>query len=102
MILPIRASERDAERALNNRADWVLKSLKRWEDYTPQAELDGRDGDRIGYLGGTLRLTLLTHDRARTRIDQDDEALTLYLDERLDESLRAATVKRAVDRWRTI
>lgn len=100
VILPDRAHERDAVRALQNRADWVLKSLAKWEDYQPPPTLKGEDGESIGYMGKTIRLTLKTHARARTRIDHTDDALTLWLDDTLDPSLISSTVTRAVDRWR--
>lgn len=100
VTIPDYASKRDAERALENRSDWIFNSLKKWEGHSPPRQLEGHHGERLGYLGRELELIVLEHDRARTRIDCVQDALRISIDARLDDGLRPATVKRAVDRWR--
>ncbi|WP_019960041.1 M48 family metallopeptidase [Woodsholea maritima] len=101
VILPPRTPEREGERVLRDKADWVLSHLKKWRDKPRADEFEGRDGERIGYLGSALVLRLHPYGKARTRIERQGDELHLYYDESLhDTPLRAATLRRALMRWR--
>lgn len=101
VILPTRTPEREGERVLREKADWVLSHLKTWRDKPRAEDFEGREGERIGYLGAALVLHLHPYGKARTRIERQGAELHLYYDESLhDTSLRAATLRRALMRWR--
>lgn len=63
-------------------------------------KLEGVDGEEIGWLGGALRLTVTGHERARTLIERTPSKLEVRVDERLDDTLAASAVRRALHRWR--
>lgn len=100
VMLPSSHGPKDADRALKARSDWVLKSLKSWDNHKPAPELEGREGEPIGYLGDILILKIDTHDKARTLVEAGWETLNVRIDDRLDPSLQAMTIRKAIQRWR--
>ncbi|PWE16369.1 hypothetical protein DDZ18_13175 [Marinicauda salina] len=100
VTLPGRAGEREAERVIRDKSRWVLKTLEKWADRPAPQPLKGVEGEIIPRLGRGLDLRIEPHAKARTLIDHDDQAVTVSVDERLDGDLRAATVRRALERWR--
>ena len=100
VTLPSYSSEREARRVLSEREDWVLRALEKWSARANRPALQGVSGEAIGYMGEVLELRVLNHAKARTRIEQNNDALVLKVDENLEGELKAATVRRAVERWR--
>lgn len=100
VTIPARTGLREAEAALHEKSGWILAKLDKWATRPAPARLRGCDGEEIGYLGARLRLTVLTHGRARSLVELGADSLTVTLDETLSGELKAATVRRAVERWR--
>ena len=100
VVLPRFASATEADRAVRERAGWILDRLDKQARRTPPAPLQGVDGEQIGWLGGVLALRVTSHDRARTALQRNGDVLEVGVDARLELSLRAATVRRALARWR--
>ena len=100
VTLPARSPAREAERALAAKSGWVLKKLERWSQRSVIPALEGRSGEEIGYLGGTLELVLEPGRRAATRVLVEPGRLIVRHDETLDGDLKRATVRRALERWR--
>lgn len=100
VTIPSRTALRQAEAALQEKSGWILSKLDKWAARPAPSQLQGHDGEEIGYLGKTLRLSVLTHSRARSKVELTPEALAIHIDETLEGDLKAATVRRAVERWR--
>ncbi len=99
ITLPHLTPAREAERVIRDRHDWILPRLDKHAAKRRPA-LTGADGERVGYLGETLRLTVLPHAKARTTVKLEGHDLAVRVDERLSGALRDATVLRTVKRWR--
>lgn len=100
VVLPARAPEREAERAIRDKAGWVLAALQRWESRPRPEMLRGVDGETVGFLGAPLRLSVSDHDKARTRVERDGAALIVRVDALLTGESRALAVRKALERWR--
>ncbi|MCC5994840.1 MAG: M48 family metallopeptidase [Oceanicaulis sp.] len=100
VTLPRFAREGEADRAVREKAGWILDRLDKQARRQARPALQGVDGEAIGWLGGTLTLRVIAHAKARTAIHQGEGVLDVRVDERLDAALRAATVRRALSRWR--
>ena len=100
VTLPGRAAEREAERVIRDKARWVLRTLEKWADRPAPPPLRGVEGETIPRFGCGLDLRIRPHARARTLVDHDEAAVTVFVDERLEGDLKAATVRRALERWR--
>ncbi len=100
VVLPRFASAAEADRAVRERAGWILDRLDKQARRVRPAPLQGVDGEAIGWLGGVLTLRVTPHDRARTTLAHKGDHLDVRVDERLDPALRAATIRRALSRWR--
>ncbi|WP_429910602.1 M48 family metallopeptidase [Glycocaulis sp.] len=99
ITLPQRTPAIEADRVARDRAGWILPRLEKWSARA-RPEFTGADGQTIGYLGRELALLIEPHARARTLVSVEDDALRVNVDERLEPSLRDATIFRAVKRWR--
>ncbi|WP_270375066.1 M48 family metallopeptidase [Marinicauda sp. Alg238-R41] len=100
VTLPRRVAIREAESALREKSGWILSKLDKWTERASIPELTGADGESVGYLGRALTLRVVGHSRARTLIVPEANALVVHVDSGLSGSLRDATVKRALERWR--
>lgn len=100
VVLPARARDHEAERAVRAKAGWVLAKLRAVAERPVQPELQGVDGETVGYLGEPLRLCVIPYDKARTRVAHVDDRLEVRVDAGLDEAMRASAVVRALKRWR--
>ena len=100
VVLPHRASASDADRAVRERADWIVARLDQHARRAKPAPLVGADGELIGWLGGALTLRVIAHARARTTLARAGDDLEVRVDGSLEPALRAATVRRALSRWR--
>ena len=99
ITLPSSLGLHHAERAAREKQGWILDRLER-AALRARARLQGVDGEAIGWLGGELELTVTTHARARTVVERGPSRLDVCIDERLEPEMAAATVRRAVHRWR--
>ncbi len=99
ITLPRLTPEREAERVIRDKCDWILPRLEK-HAAKRRPELTGAHGQAVGYLGRSLRLTHIPYAKARTLVRAEDDALIVRVDERLDGDLRDATVLRAIRRWR--
>ncbi|MGY6661521.1 MAG: M48 family metallopeptidase [Glycocaulis sp.] len=99
ITLPRRTPAIEADRVARDRAGWILPRLEKWSARA-RPGFTGAEGQTIGYLGRELEVVVEPHGRARTLISVHDDHLLVKADERLDPSLRDATVLRAVKRWR--
>ncbi|XBQ14785.1 MAG: SprT family zinc-dependent metalloprotease [Oceanicaulis sp.] len=99
ITLPSSLGLHHAERAVREKEAWVLDRLERARARA-RPKLQGLDGEEIGWLGGTLTLCVTTHDRARTIVERGPDRLEVRVDARLDDAMTAATVIRALQRWR--
>jgi len=100
VVLPARAGPGEADRALREKSDWVLKRLARAEARAALPVLEGRSGEAIGWLGGELVLQVSGHARARTLVERGADTVIVRVDERLDGPMKVAAVRRALHRWR--
>ena len=100
VVLPARARDAEAERAVREKAGWVLGKLRAVAERPVQPALEGVDGETVGYLGAPLRLCVIPYDRARTRVAHIEDRLEVRVDAALDDALRGSAVVRAVKRWR--
>lgn len=100
VTLPRRVAVREAESALHEKSGWILSKLDKWTERRSIPELTGADGQGVGYLGRTLTLRVVGHSRARTLVGLEENAIVVRVDNTLSGSLRDATVRRAVERWR--
>ncbi|WBQ10786.1 M48 family metallopeptidase [Hyphomonadaceae bacterium ML37] len=100
VVLPQRASASEADRAVRERAGWILDRLDKQARRVIAPPLHGVDGEKIGWLGGVLTLRVTPHDRARTALTRDGDYLDVRVDAGLEPSLCAATIRRALSRWR--
>ena len=99
ITLPRRTPAAEADRVARDRAGWILPRLEKWRARA-RPHFTGSPGQSIGYLGRELELVIEPHGRARTLVRVHDRHLRVQIDERLEPSLRDATVLRAVKRWR--
>lgn len=99
ITLPRLTPAREAERIMREKSGWILPRLEK-HAARRRPELTGADGQGVGYLGETLRLTVTAHAKARTALSLEAGHLAVRVDERLSGALRDATVLRAVRRWR--
>ena len=99
VTLPAGLGLHHAERAVREKEAWVLDRLERARARA-RPRLHGLDGEAIGWLGGELRLTVTGHGRARTVVERGASRLEVRVDERLDDAMAAAAVRRALHRWR--
>lgn len=99
ITLPQRTPAAEADRVARDRAGWILPRLEKWR-LRARPEFTGAEGQTIGYLGRELELVITPHARARTLVSAGNDQLLVQVDERLEPSLRDATVLRAVKRWR--
>lgn len=99
VTLPSGLGLHHAERAVLEKQSWILDRLERAAT-RQRPPLQGRDGEAIGWLGDTLRLTVIAHDRARTLVEQGPATLDVRVDERLSPDMAEAAVRRALHRWR--
>lgn len=100
VTVPRRTGVMETEALLRKKSGWILSRLDKWATRPAPSPLAGLDGERVGYLGGELRLCVISHDRARSQVGQDDDRLAVRVDAALAGELREATVRRAVERWR--
>jgi predicted metal-dependent hydrolase len=100
VTLPARTSARQADRVLRERADWVIEKLEKWQSRPAPRPLEGVSGETVSWLGAPRALLVLPHDRARTRIALGEDVISVFVDAGLEGDLRAATVRRALTRWR--
>jgi len=88
------------ERAVTSREDWICGKLEAWAARPSRPAPRFETGDRLPWLGRDLRLEVRALARgARTRVDRDGEMLGVRLDPALAGELRAATARRALERW---
>ncbi|MFC4725346.1 M48 family metallopeptidase [Glycocaulis abyssi] len=100
ITLPQRTPAIEADRVARDRAGWILPRLEKWSARA-RPEFTGAEGQTIGYLGRELDVVIEPHARARTLVSVEGDALRVSVDERLEPSLRDATIFRAVKRWRS-
>ncbi|KAA5802186.1 M48 family metallopeptidase [Alkalicaulis satelles] len=100
VTLPRFAGVSEADRVVREKAGWILDRLEREARRAARPQLQGVDGEEIGWLGGVLTLRVTAHARARTALQQGEGVLDVRVDQALDPELRAATVRRALARWR--
>ncbi|MFP4519473.1 MAG: M48 family metallopeptidase [Oceanicaulis sp.] len=99
ITLPSSLGLHHAERAAREKQGWILDRLER-AAARARPRLQGVDGESIGWLGADLTLTVTTHAKARTLVERGAGRLEARIDERLDADMAAATVRRALHRWR--
>lgn len=99
VTLPASLGLHHAERAVRDKQGWVLDRLEKMAARARPA-LQGVDGERIGWLGGTRPLRILRHHRARTVIARETDRIEARLDARLEPDMAAAALRRALHRWR--
>jgi len=99
VTLPARVSVVEADAVVREKARWVIDRLDR-RAARAQPALQGLDGEAVGWLGQSLRLTVQPHDKARSMVVQTDAALIVSVDAQLSDSDRARAVVSAVKRWR--
>jgi len=99
ITLPSSLGLHHAERAAREKQGWILDRLER-AAARARPKLRGVDGEAIGWLGGELVLTVTPHAKARTVVERGAGRLEVRVDERLDDAMAAATVRRALHRWR--
>jgi len=98
--LPKHLPEREAERAIRDKSDWVLKALERWEKTDWPAPLQGVSGEPVGWRGATLPLVVIPWEKARTKVIREDARLIVHVDGVLDGEARRNGVVAALKRWR--
>lgn len=99
ITLPSSLGLHHADRAAREKESWILDRLER-AALRARPKLRGVDGEAIGWLGEALTLTVTAHAKARTVVERGPERLEVRIDERLDADMAAATVRRALHRWR--
>lgn len=99
ITLPSSLGLHHAERAVREKEAWVLDRLERAKARA-RPKLMGVDGEEIGWLGGTLTLSVTTHPRARTVVERGPDRLEVRIDEKLDDAMAQSAVRRALSRWR--
>lgn len=99
VTLPSALGLHHAERAVLEKQAWVLDRLER-AARRARPKLKGVDGEPVGWLGSELILTVTTHTRARTLIEQAPSRLEVCIDETLTGDMANNAVLRAVTRWR--
>ena len=99
ITLPSSLGLHHADRAAREKESWILDRLER-AAARARPKLRGVDGEVIGWLGGELTLVVTTHDKARTLVERGAGRLEVRIDARLDAEMAAATVRRALHRWR--
>lgn len=100
VTVPRRAGMMETEAALREKSDWILPRLDKWAARPAPPPLTGREGEQVGYLGRALALRVLCHERARSLVAVGEEDFTVHVDAALTGDLKAATVRRAIERWR--
>jgi len=88
---PLRTSDAEIQRFLENRADWIQKQRARILS-AKMATLE--DGGSIPYFGGWLQLRLVPH-AGRTKLERQEDALVLWIKPEADE----AAIRKALDGW---
>ncbi|MGJ3232431.1 MAG: M48 family metallopeptidase [Oceanicaulis sp.] len=99
ITLPSSLGLHHADRAAREKQGWILDRLER-AALRARPKLQGVDGEPIGWLGAPLALAVTTHAKARTVVERGPDRLEVRVDERLDAEMAAATVRRALHRWR--
>ena len=99
VTLPVRVSVREADAVVREKASCVIDRLERRQAPTPPA-LKGVDGEMIGWLGEELRLTVRPHDKARSTVMREAEAVVVCVDRHLDPAESRKAVLAALKRWR--
>ena len=100
MSVPRWAGPAETESALREKSGWILEKLDKWAARPAPQPLRGVSGESIGYLGRELALEIVPHERARSLVAVEGDRLVVRVDARLEGELAAATVRRALDRWR--
>lgn len=99
VTLPTSLGLHHAERAVRDKQGWVLDRLEKMAARA-RPQLEGRDGEAIGWLGEPLPLRVIRHDRARTVISRHIDRIEARVDASLSDDLASASVRRALHRWR--
>lgn len=96
----MRVSEHRIREAVESRKDWIANKLSEWAIKPQPRQAKFEDGEIFPYLGGHIRLCVIENtEGARTRTRFSDATLTLSIDPELTGDLRAATLRRAMERW---
>ncbi len=99
VTLPARVSVAEADAVVREKAGWVIDRLEKRQARTAPA-LRGVDGELVGWLGVDLRLSVLTHDKARTTVTRTEAEVIVHVDRHLDPSDSRKAVLSALKRWR--
>lgn len=99
VTLPARVSVAEADAVVREKAGWVIDRLEKRQARTAPA-LRGVDGERVGWLGKDLRLSVLPHDKARTKVTRTEAEVIVHVDRHLDPSDSRKAVLAALKRWR--
>ena len=99
VTLPARVSVAEADAVVREKAGWVIDRLERRQARTAPP-LRGVDGEAIGWLGVEMRLAVLTHDKARTRVTRTEAEVIVHVDRHLSPADSRKAVLAALKRWR--
>lgn len=99
VTLPARVSVAEADAVVREKAGWVIDRLERRQARTAPP-LRGVDGEAIGWLGVELRLSVLTHDKARTKVTRTEAEVIVHVDRHLSPADSRKAVLAALKRWR--
>lgn len=99
VTLPVRVSVREADAVVREKASWVIDRLERRQARTPPT-LKGVDGERIGWLGAEVRLTVRLHDKARSTVLREADQVVVSVDRQLTLLDSRKVVLTALKRWR--
>ena len=99
VTLPARVSVAEADAVVREKAGWVIDRLERRQARTAPP-LRGVDGEAIGWLGVEMRLAVLPHDKARTKVTRTEAEVIVHVDRHLSPSESRKAVLAALKRWR--
>ena len=95
---PRRVSEREIERALASKSNWILAKLDAWAARPAPRELRLEDGAHLPWLGGELEL-VFDASGVRTTVRREADRLVLRHDPELAGELRERTLTAALQRY---
>jgi len=97
---PLRASGRQIERVLHDKAGWIIDRLAEWADRPAPAERVFECGTPFPFLGRDYTLAIHPHPtRARTRVEINDDRLVVEIDRHLVGDMRQTTIRKGLERW---
>ncbi len=99
VTLPSSLGLHHADHAVRDKEVWVLDRLEKMAARA-RPTLQGIEGEAIGWLGDELTLHVHRHTKARTRLEQTEGRIDVYVDAALSDEMAASSVRHALHRWR--